>query len=704
MAKGIKKIKYSGGMIYPKMSVPNVRLTIAPDQWVWFDIEWEADTTPVEKRHSVTWLRQSSDRRDIIKSLSVSSTDRYGFKIIKKLCGSYHYFIEASTSGKPYINNSKGLYVKGYCTPKIVSSKWSTQNDGNDIRKAYTFSYGQVIYLNLATEGMNGDTVMVDIFRRVKGGDGADDDQYIHTYTSVKVIDGEVNLETGNTYAWYAKIGKPGSVEEFYVKVKAVSGKYISDGKDTIHARFLRIKNTIVSRKIETTNNNTPVVVGQIDKSPERIGFAVVYFRPLDSWNGEFGFDWLREKDNGLNQTDPTKPGYDPAYADIIEGGYKDGKEDPITKVITGSDLTGRPTGTAYAKLKTQYPIAPIAPGVFPAGGYAPTQYFVPYLTLFSKEFVDTLPSTLAEKLRPVFEAKLKVFVAIKDTIDRLEFEYNKNLLEVNENILKDKNKTNGLVASASVLKITCKKDLPSDKEIKIYAYPKNGQPRMLAGKIVVLKNDASVRKKEKFVLVSTWTDITKSTSIIKGQFTRQEIENFYHILHQALIMPTIEETSNVLDLSGNADFQTGGKYIDASNKLMLVDLTINDISKPLFHEMRNLFLNNPLNSKYKIGSYFTIFSSLMAPNHPSAIGCIEGIGIHNAIMLLGRRDTTLPHEAVHGLGLYHTHNDGIPIIETNRKYTFANGTTTNIVSYANIRNTSWRWQWHIINSNIPEK
>jgi hypothetical protein len=220
---------------------------------------------------------------------------------------------------------------------------------------------------------MNGDTVMVDVFRQVKGGDRAKD-QHICTYTRVKVIDGEINLEIGNTYAWYAKIVKPDSVEEFYVKVKAASGKYISNGKDTIQAGFLKIKNTIVSRRIGPTNNNTPVVVGQTNKFLERIGFATVYFRPLNSWHGEYGFDWLREKDNGL------APAHDPAYADIIEGGYKDGI----------SDLTGGPTGTAYAKLKTQYQALPVAPNTFPAGGYAPTQYFVPYLTLFSKEFVDT--------------------------------------------------------------------------------------------------------------------------------------------------------------------------------------------------------------------------------------------------------------------------------------------------------------------------
>lgn len=227
---------------------------------------------------------------------------------------------------------------------------------------------------------------------------------------------------------------------------------------------------------------------------------------------------------------------------------------------------------------------------------------------------------------------------------------------------------------------------------------------RKLAGKIIVLKNDVTARKSEKFVLVNVKSNILKKPRPDEGSFLPQEKENFYNILHQALIVPTIEEASNMLDISANADFQTGGTYIDASNNLKLLDLTTYDTYKPMFHAMKNLFLNNTANTKYKTGNYFTIFSSLMTPNYSGAIGCVEDISVHNAIMLLGRRDTTLPHEAVHGMGLYHTHRDSTPIKHANIKYTFNNGTTTNIISYAPIRNTSWRWQWHIINSNISEK
>ena len=266
MAKGVKKIKYIKGSHYPKMSVYGKRITIEPEKEVIFNIaEWLPDTTPEDKKKPITWIRQSNDRKVIVKQLL--STTGYMFQISKQLSGSYHYYIEASLSGKRDFKNISGLYVKGWCQPRIVSSKWCTKKGGDDVRKTYTFSYGHIIYLYLDTEGLNGDKVTVDVYKVVEGGGGTNDDRLIFTYTNVEVIDGQINLKIGNSYQWYGKIGKPKPKEEFYVKVKTASGKYVSDGKDTVHARFLRIKNELVSKEIETSTNNTPTKVGQPDKN-----------------------------------------------------------------------------------------------------------------------------------------------------------------------------------------------------------------------------------------------------------------------------------------------------------------------------------------------------------------------------------------------------------------------------------------------------
>jgi hypothetical protein len=94
--------------------------------------------------------------------------------------------------------------------------------------------------------------------------------------------------------------------------------------------------------------------------------------------------------------------------------------------------------------------------------------------------------------------------------------------------------------------------------------------------------------------------------------------------------------------------------------------------------------------------------------------GAVEHINIHNALIFTlpwaGGDDTT-KHEALHGLGLNHTHRDSTPIDDAGYKFVFPNGnnfpakSTENIMSYGNkVKKSTWRWQWHIINSNISEK
>ena len=173
---------------------------------------------------------------------------------------------------------------------------------GDDVRKTYTFSYGHIIYLYLDTEGLNGDKVTVDVFKVVEGGGGAKDDRLIHTYTNVEVINGQINLKIGNSSLWYGKIGNPKAKEEFYVKVKTASGKYVSDGKDTIHARFLRIKNEVVSKAIEPSTNNTPTKVYKPDVNAARYEpckFEVVKITESEVKDGKANNTTVTVFDNG---------------------------------------------------------------------------------------------------------------------------------------------------------------------------------------------------------------------------------------------------------------------------------------------------------------------------------------------------------------------------------------------------------------------
>ncbi|WP_160136561.1 OmpA family protein [Chryseobacterium sp. c4a] len=264
MEKGVKTIKFQGPH-YPGMTVPGKRITLKADQYGFFEVDqWLPGTTAEDKKKPVVWMSESMDRLSILSKKQ--STSGFKFVIGKKYCGNYYYYIEASLSGNRDKKHNSGLYVKGWCEPKIVNSRWCMKEGGDDVRKTYVFSYGHIIYLHLDTEGLNGDNVTVEVYKVVEGGRGLNDDKLITNYNA-KVIDGQINLKMGNTYQWYGKIGRPKDKEEFYVKVKTASGLEVTDGKDKVHARFLRIQNRVVSKAVESSVNNTPTKVGLPDKN-----------------------------------------------------------------------------------------------------------------------------------------------------------------------------------------------------------------------------------------------------------------------------------------------------------------------------------------------------------------------------------------------------------------------------------------------------
>ena len=186
-----------------------------------------------------------------------------------------------------------------------------------------------------------------------------------------------------------------------------------------------------------------------------------------------------------------------------------------------------------------------------------------------------------------------------------------------------------------------------------------------------------------------------------------------------------MEISPNILDLSSNADFKTGGKYVDINNK-------INEDSSGFFEEVQRLFFEDKdakgvlKNAKYTTG-YFTVFS-LGADVYDDAKGQIASVttivaGVQKTtflknLILFPKKDFyTMNHEGLHGFNLRHTHRDSNPIDEPNYKYIFPCATanpfqsvgnptqsTNNVMCYRDIAYSTWRWQWHIINPNISEK
>ncbi|NRS87182.1 outer membrane protein OmpA-like peptidoglycan-associated protein [Flavobacterium sp. 7E] len=271
MAKGVKKIKWSQvGKVVSSLSIPEKKLVIQPDQFVYFEVEkWYDGTTAIDKKKNITWMLQDRRANTIVLQKTLPANNRYAVNIPRNLCGPFEYYLEASLSGARDKINQTGLIVRGSCTSKIINSKWCTTNDGKDIRKEHVFKYGETIYLNLTTQGLNGHlNLSVDIFRNIAG----TNDPVVFRYTSVDVIDGEINVKMDNTFAWYSKITNMKETEEFFVKVFDPAKKtYIPDNnKDTIHARFLRIEKKITSKEIKPSTNLSPLKTGEPNKNATR--------------------------------------------------------------------------------------------------------------------------------------------------------------------------------------------------------------------------------------------------------------------------------------------------------------------------------------------------------------------------------------------------------------------------------------------------
>lgn len=428
---------------------------------------------------------------------------------------------------------------------------------------------------------------------------------------------------------------------------------------------------------------------------------CMVQLRPPDTWNGEYGFDWLRIGGAG-------EMAGEEVYKDIIIGGVKAtgivGGKTAVTQEYTHTIVPPETVSTEdYLALKKEYKTIDTEIKSAPQDL---KEYFVPYLNLFPKGTAGT-PT-------PPFEAELKVIITIAiDDVDKIEMEYateDKKYFELKYDF-KDKAKTTKK-ASADTVKITCLKEFSSDQEIDIKAYPKGWKAKSdatLAGRIIVCRNDASMRKELKFVLVKVKTKITTIEN--SGSFTASDKDNLTNSLFQALIIATMEDGPD-LDLTADAKFKivtnaggtkTYGNFI--YKKTSAAD-TNNDggiyedaPGSAMFKYLQTLFLNKPGNEKYKTGKYFTVFSINELTYDPGTIGQIESVGVHNLVLFPGRKVTTCAHEGLHGLGLQHTHKDGA--LEPERKYIFIKRKTDNVISYADTRKSTWRWQWDILRANV---
>ena len=266
MPKGIKKIKF----VPQPNEANNSNSRFSADRWVivpankkahFYIKEWHKDTTETQKKGSIYWMVLDKDRKKIIDRIQCMTDKYFSYRIPKRLCG-YPYYVEGSMSGKPDINFT-GLVLLAECPPLLISTTWSRTRGGKNIKNTDDnnggLCYGEEVHLHADTEGINGETVTLEVYNEMWNGD-----YKMRTVYNVTVIDGQINLKISNTSEWKSSIMQIQDNEEFYVKIKRKNGTYLKDknGKD-VHGKYLNIKNELKVVNKEKPSNQTPLIVGE---------------------------------------------------------------------------------------------------------------------------------------------------------------------------------------------------------------------------------------------------------------------------------------------------------------------------------------------------------------------------------------------------------------------------------------------------------
>lgn len=488
------------------------------------------------------------------------------------------------------------------------------------------------------------------------------------------------------------------------IDIEAKEAKLQGTEKSIVDSKKQAIVNSLGTAELKGKEGNryTQKAEDHPSSPEEEIGLAVVHFRPLNSWCGEFGFDWFREGDKCFNLK------YEGAYKDTIDSGYKAGEGNLSTE-------------EAVTNFKGEYQNLTIKRGSNDSGT---TEYFVPYLSIFSKEFIDEILPKKEYKLKvlPTYEVMLQVGIEILEDIEKLEFVYDKDNLHIDEI---NCNGEKSALKKIGNIKITCKYDLTSDTYVNVYAYPKGDNSiasRRLAGRLLILQNDVRRRREEKIVLVPIEMKIAKNAKQKSAEIDFEEFYPIYNSLYQALIIPIVKEEK--LDLKTYTKFQVGGEHISSDKLIKYYIPEKDEYSKSLFLDIKGYFNETKdkdeilMKDKYK--DFFTVFVFPIASNDRTVGGITQNIGTKNSIVFTlditkvlnsSGKYSTIAHEVLHGLGLPHTQNDKIggEIDRFNQKYTYLPSLltkeVTNIMHYGEngFEYSLHYWQWNIINKNIPK-
>ena len=400
---------------------------------------------------------------------------------------------------------------------------------------------------------------------------------------------------------------------------------------------------------------------------------CLVHFRPHTGYadNPEFGFDWFRIGDTGIDGDVWFKDIVGRYYDNLFTGLPFIGSNDWSNVFRTDEDMYDR-----LIKTYERYVITwkPVEDG-------NPHYYFVPKLTLLKgKTAIFTLKIQIEEKPK-------KITFEFRDKDKALKYYFNINKREISD--IRGKGSKYTLTNEFS---IECKGDFDDMQTLYVLADDK------ICGRIDILPNSPKFHKEVNVVLKKVRTNINGKIKI--GKYEKAEIVLIEQILQHAFIKVNIVEEK---DNKGNDIFVDcfGDKFRNKfckkeKGKFIIVETSDNELKDFLIQKSKTHTTNND-----KICIFF--IDEIAKDGNDYLLG--YRLKKTNFIVCFNRDikkdNVTLIHEILHFLKLPHTFaNFNSDDEETD--YTYKAETTHNIMDYSHLRRFCiFYWQWKIINDKI---
>ncbi|PZF72734.1 phage baseplate assembly protein V [Taibaiella soli] len=406
---------------------------------------------------------------------------------------------------------------------------------------------------------------------------------------------------------------------------------------------------------------------------------CTVKFRVGSSYQGEYGFDWVRIGDTmqlGDIKYEPIVGRYKnklQVLQQVYDIGTKRDLNPPI-KLVSDS--------RAYQMLCRGFEMLDI---LFLK--QANNQYYgydVPVMTLLKGG-----KAVLSLKLNIIEEpSELKFICDGKKLDDERDLHFSVSTIT---------KKTKGKRFIPDGLTIECKKEFSKSKNVEVIAITEDGSTR-LAGKLTILANDKPHRYKANIVFVQVKTQLGNIMRIGQPSGRETELEKY---LNQAYVTPNIVTLS--LDISNDATFKQQYTALGVMRPLgtKQISPTIS-----IHNYLLNAFIKKyPVNSHTNYEDYYKVFfineQSGGLYGHSRDIGSLNNKVREVVVYAKGFNDSTTAHELLHAMGLLHT-------FDNDSRFTFEQNHTNNIMDYSDMVGipvvASHKYQWEILHGTLDKE